>query len=684
MIAIIEHLKAEPIFTFALLLAIILPVPILFEKLRLPGLVGLLAAGIVFGPHGLTLLDPADPIMELLSDIGLLYLMFVAGLDIDMEQFQKMKYRAAGFGSLTFFIPLLVGTGLARLMGFPWAGAVLIGSLIASHSLLAYPMVSQAGATRNGAVVTTLGATIFTDIGALIVLAICISLGAGDFSLISIVGLLIGLLLYAIAILYGFDQLGRLFFKFSDDNQGNQFLFALLVIFVAAIGAEVIGVEKIVGAFLAGLAVNEVVGNSPVKEKIVFVGTVLFIPIFFVDIGLLIDVAAFFTNPQSIIFAVLLIGGLLVGKFLAAWIAQWLYQYDRAELFTMWGMTLPQVATTLAAALVGNRAGLISEPVLNSVVVMMLVTAIAGPLIVKRAVRDLPTLDDDLEADLSVPVIFDGRAADFSVLVPISNPQTEQSLLGLAATIAQAQAGCIKPLAIAPAQAKMDSPRMRQVITEREALLQGATDIGEQLNIQVEPLLRIDRHVATGISHTAREHHANLIVMGLNERHFNLPTRLFGDLIDKVLWASHCPVAIVRMTAAPQSIQSILIPIKDFSASEVHKVELSMAIARANQADITLLHILPGRPAAQRLRWVSDKLARLAAEAPQDVMITPKVIKHDQVAKAIMAEARHFDLVVTRTRRRRTHGGGLEIGDIPSLLVQQLKCSLILFGEPQS
>lgn len=154
------------------------------------------------------------------------------------------------------------------------------GSLIASHSLLAYPVVSQAGATRNSAVVITLGATIFTDIGALIVLAICISLGGGDFNFINIAGLLIGLLVYVIAILYGFDQLGRLFFKFSDDNQGNQFLFALLVIFVAAIGAEIIEVEKIVGAFLAGLAVNEVVGNSPIKEKIVFVGTVLFIPIF--------------------------------------------------------------------------------------------------------------------------------------------------------------------------------------------------------------------------------------------------------------------------------------------------------------------------------------------------------------------------------------------------------------------
>ncbi len=683
MVDIIEHLRAEPIVTFALLLAIILPVPILFEKLRLPGLVGLLAAGILFGPHGLSLLDPADPIMELLSDIGLLYLMFVAGLDIDMEQFQKMKFRAAGFGSLTFFIPLAVGIGIATLMGFPFVGATLIGSLIASHSLLAYPVVSQAGATRNGAVVTTLGATIFTDIGALIVLAICISLGEGNFSPINIAGLLIGLLIYAIAILYGFDQLGRLFFKFSDDNQGNQFLFALLVIFVAAIGAEVIGVEKIVGAFLAGLAVNEVVGNSPVKEKIVFVGTVLFIPIFFVDIGLLIDVAAFITSPQSIIFAILLIGGLLVGKFLAAWLAQRLYGFDRAELFTVWGMTLPQVATTLAAALVGNRAGLISEPVLNSVVVMMLVTAIAGPLIVKRAVRNLPLPDDDLGAMETMPSIFADRAADFSVLVPISNPQTEYSLIELAATIASAKDGSVKPLAIAPAPARMDSPRMERLISEREGLLQAAMDFGEKLAIPTHPLLRIESNVATGISRTAREQKASLVVMGLSDRSFNLKVQLFGDLIEKVLWASHCPVAIVRMVGSPQNIQSILIPIKDFSASEAHKVELSIAIAHANEATITLLHVLPVRPSTNRIRWMSEKLMRLAGDAAETVKIVPSVIHHNDAAKAILTEALHYDLVVTRTRRRRTSSGGLEIGDIPSRLVQQLKCSLILFGEPQ-
>lgn len=161
---------------------------------------------------------------------------------------------------------------------------------------------------------------------------------------------------------------------------------------------------------------------------------------------------------------------------------------------------------------------------------------------------------------------------------------------------------CVKPLAIAPAQAKMDSPRMHRIIAKREALLQKATEMGEKLDIKVDPLLRIDHHVAMGISRTAREQKANLVVMGLNDSHFNLRTRLFGDVIDKVLWASHCPVVTIRMTDHLQSIWSILVPIKIFSASEARKVELSLAIARASQATIALLHILPPRSSIKNLQ----------------------------------------------------------------------------------
>ena len=174
-----EVLGKEPIVPFAILLVVILVVPIIFERIRLPGLVGLLAAGVVLGSNGLHLLENESETMNLLSDIGLVYLMFVAGLEVDMEQFRRTKNRSLGFGSFTFLVPLIVGTLVGRVFGFGWNPSILIGSLFASHTLLAYPIISRLGVIGNEAVIVTIGATIFTDIGALLVLAVCVAIHAG-------------------------------------------------------------------------------------------------------------------------------------------------------------------------------------------------------------------------------------------------------------------------------------------------------------------------------------------------------------------------------------------------------------------------------------------------------------------------------------------------------------------------
>jgi Kef-type K+ transport system membrane component KefB len=253
----------SPIIAFTILLTVIFTVPPIFEKLRLPGLVGLLVAGVVLGQNGLKLLDSESDTIKLLSEIGKLYLMFVAGLEIDLEQFRKTRNRSIGFGSLTFLVPLIAGIAVGKLFNFSWNSSFLIGSLLASHTLLAYPIVSRLGVVANEAVTVTIGATIFTDTGALLVLAICVGIHGGEFSALSLVTLLGGLAIYSAVVLFGFDWAGKEFFKRSGDEESNQFLFILLALFLASVGAQVIGVEKIVGAFLAGLAVNDVLGRSP-------------------------------------------------------------------------------------------------------------------------------------------------------------------------------------------------------------------------------------------------------------------------------------------------------------------------------------------------------------------------------------------------------------------------------------
>lgn len=212
-----------PIVEFTLLLLVILIVPPIFENLRLPGLIGLLVAGVVLGPDGAGWLNPNTDTMKLLSGIGKIYLMFVAGLEIDLQQFRKTKNRSIGFGGATFLVPLIVGTIIGRSFGFEWNPAILIGSLLASHTLLGYPIVNRLGVVGNEAVTVTIGATIFTDIGALLVLAICVSFNAGEFTIFSLILQLVLLGLYAAGVLFGVDRAGKEYFRRTGDEEGNQF-----------------------------------------------------------------------------------------------------------------------------------------------------------------------------------------------------------------------------------------------------------------------------------------------------------------------------------------------------------------------------------------------------------------------------------------------------------------------------
>ncbi len=672
----------EPLVPFAILLAVILIVPPLFEKLRLPGLVGLLAAGVILGPNGLNILQNKLPTMRLLSDIGLVYLMFVAGLEVDMAQFRKTKHRSAGFGFLTFIVPLIFGTIVGRIFNFGWNASILIGSLFASHTLLAYPIVSRLGVVGNEAVIVTIGATIFTDIGALLVLAVCIGIHAGNFTLFKLFTLLGMLLVYSAVILFGFDWAGRQFFRRSGDNEGNQFLFVLMAVFLAALGAQLIGVEKIVGAFLAGLAVNDAVGDGPVKEKVVFVGSVLFIPIFFVDMGLLIDIPAFVKSISSIWLTLAVVVGLIGSKFLAALFAKFLYRYNWQEMLTMWSLSLPQVAATLAATLVGYRAGLLTEGLLNSVLVLMLVTATLGPLITSKVAPGLSVPTANLEPDsTSTDGGDEQKSSLFTVVVPVYNPRTQRYLIEMAALLARHEGGRILPLSVTTAQAHMDAPELELAIQRGEELLARATELSRELGVEAEPLLRIDDNIAQGISRASREQNASLIVMGWGQR-TGFRARFFGNVIDNVLWTSHCPVALVRLLLSPTEIQRILVPIENLTAEAVRPVRFAQILAQGNQGQVTLLHVCDRNTTTSKRAWTQSQLALLASKwAPQsnfDIQIVP----HEDIVRAILNASQSTDLVILRSKRRRT-AGGLAISDLTTQLVQQLNCSLVMLGEPQ-
>ena len=401
--------QASALELFTLVMFLVFLLPSLANRLRLPAPVALLLGGILLGPYVLGIIDPDvrdHGIVELFSSVGRVFLMFIVGLEIDMRIFQATRQRSLGFGAATFAFPLLAGMVAALVFGFGWTAAVLIGSLIASHTLLGFPILTKLGLAKREDMAVVVGATIFTDIAALLVLAVCISIHKGGFSPLGLATQIFALGVYSVIVLQGLPLLGRLFFRRHRDDENSLFSFTFLILMLAAAGAHLIHLEDIVGAFLAGIAVNRVLAMSPVRDKIILIGEGLFIPIFFISIGVKLDLPVFAaTLLNSLSFVLAILAALFLGKFLAVATVRRPFGYDWPAAMTMWSLSLPQVAATLAAALAAFEAvnadgdSLITESVLNAVIVLMVLTSILGPVLTEYFGRRLTQKEE--EADVS-------------------------------------------------------------------------------------------------------------------------------------------------------------------------------------------------------------------------------------------------------------------------------------------
>jgi Kef-type K+ transport system membrane component KefB len=348
--------------------------------------VGLLLAGVALGPSGLHVLPKSDPIGDFFAEVGKLLLMFFAGLEIDLSQFRRTAERSLAFGLLTFAIPQVVGTGVGLMAGYGWLAAVLMGSLMASHTLLGFPIVQRMELVTDEAVAVTIGGTILTDLLSLLVLAVCLPIHTSGFSTSAFVLQIGEMVAFVVLAVFGLSALGRWLLGRMGDSKENQVVLVLLIVAVAGFGAEAINLEGIIGAFLAGLAINRALGRGQAKEELEFLGNTLFIPMFFVTIGFLIDVQVFVETLVTRVWLVLaIVGGLIASKLLAAYLTARLFGYSRSQGGLIWSLSLPQVAATLATAIVAyqtkNAEGvrLIDEPVLNTVLVLVVVTSLLGP-----------------------------------------------------------------------------------------------------------------------------------------------------------------------------------------------------------------------------------------------------------------------------------------------------------------
>ena len=379
-------------------MAIIVCVPRLSRRVHLPAVVGLLLSGIVVGPHGLDVIGTNRPIADFFADLGKLLLMFCAGLEIDLALFRRARNRVMAFGLLTTLLPLLLGTGVGLLFAYRPVAAIVLGSLLASHTLLAAPIVATLGATRLEPVAVTFGATVVSDTLSLVVFAICVATFQRGFSMSGVAVQLIEIAIFIPFVLFGLSRLGAYYLSQVADEEGAYFALMLLVMAVAAALAALINLPGIVGAFLAGLSVNAAVHDQPAKEKLRFFGDSLFIPIFFIVTGFLIDPREFYQSiTDNFALAAAVILALLAGKWIAAQIAGRAFGYSPIARMTVWSLTLPQVAATLAATLVAfdtfdpAHQRLIDGRLLNVVLVLMLTTSILGPVLTEKfAPRMLP------------------------------------------------------------------------------------------------------------------------------------------------------------------------------------------------------------------------------------------------------------------------------------------------------
>ena len=507
---------SNPVIIFSLVLFIILFAPILFNKIKVPHLIGLIIAGIIVGPYGFNLLL-RDSSIVLFGTVGLLYIMFTAGLEIDLQEFKKNRVKSFVFGLYTFIAPMLLG-GVAAyyVLGFSIPSSILLASMFASHTLLAYPIASKFGLSRSRSVTLTIGGTIITDILALLVLATVTGMTRGEIGSAFWVRLIISSILFGCIVFFVFPLIARWFFKTFDDHI-SQYIFVLAMVFLGSFLAEVAGLEAIIGAFLSGLALNRFIPHtSPLMNRIDFVGNAFFIPFFLISVGMLVDFRVLFNGLGALKVAGVMIVVAVVSKYIGAWLTQKTFNLPQLDRQMIFGLSTARVGATLAVVLVGyniilgeTETGepirLLNEDVLNGTVLMILVTCTISSLIVERTSRQLALRDDH-----GAPEKGDSHE---KILISLAYPETVVGLVDLGLMLKPRKSTIpVYALHVTSDETTEGSGRaVAKKIMEKAISHAAATE-----NVLI-PLSRHDMNISNGIIYTIKEQAITDVLIGLHQ-----------------------------------------------------------------------------------------------------------------------------------------------------------------------
>ncbi len=562
-------LVTDPTRIFSVVLCIILLVPLLLRSLRIPHVIGLILAGVLVGKYGLNILD-RDSSFQLFGQVGIYYIMFLAGLELDMGSVQHYGRDGLRFGLFTFLIPFVLGLLTSYyLLGFGVLTSILLACIYSSHTLVTYPTVGRYGLGRHRVVVKSVVATAFALFVSLLVLAFVIGSLKPDTTYLTWLLFAAKCAVYVAFVLYVFPRLGRWFLRRYSDSV-MQYIFILALVFLSASFAKMVGLEGLLGAFLAGLVVNRLIPKtSPLMSRLEFVGNAIFIPYFLIGVGMLIDVRIMLGDPQTLwIILVMVVTGTL-SKLLAAAAMAWWSGEDRNAMWLMFGLTNAHAAGALAIVMIGTHpnVNLMNDQVLNGTVMLILFSCVISGFATNQGAKRLAlsdtTLEDNRGSYHGKCLIAYGQHVNVDVMtqlaILIRNPYIPDSLMGLCVSFdGQDDDDDKKSI-----NNSVGSYRMGKQMLER------AQEIAAAADVPMATLNRMSTNIAGGILRTMKEYDCGEVVMCLADRTTGMLRSSLGPIIDSVIGGSHREVMIVRSIVPPGTVRRVLVAVPQKAEYEV-------------------------------------------------------------------------------------------------------------------
>lgn len=548
----------NPVIIFSLVLFIILFAPILLNKIKVPHIIGLIIAGVIIGPYGTNLLL-RDSSIVLFGTVGLLYIMFLAGLEIDLTEFKKNKYKILVFGFITFLLPLTAGVLASYyVLGYSFMSSILLASMFSTHTLISYPIASRYGVTRNRAVTLTIGGTMITDILALLILAAVAGMAKGEVTSSFWVTLGLSSVIFVGVVFFVFPIIIRWFFKHFDDSV-SQYIFVLAIVFLSAFLAEVAGIEAIIGAFFSGLVLNRFIPHtSPLMNRIDFVGNALFIPFFLISVGMLVDVTVLVKGFGALKVAGVIVAVAVTTKFIAAWITQKLFRLSADEGKMIFGLSTSHAAATLAIILVGYNIiigetpggepiRLLNEDVLNGTILLILISCAISSFVVEKASRNLALSEEDKTTE--------AIDSNEKILISLAYPETTSELVDLGLMLAPKKAD----VPVYALHIISDENDDNKTHSAGKKMMEQAVKRAAATEKVLIPLTRFDANISNGIIYTIKEQNITDLLIGLHR--VAREGGFFGPITERILRRTQETIFIYKSVQPANTLKRMIVAV---------------------------------------------------------------------------------------------------------------------------